>query len=159
MTKYTPEQRIAAFWNKIAFTANPDKCWEWQGCLEGGYGRFRYEGKMILSHRLVWTLINGEIPNDLWVLHKCDNRKCCNPKHLFLGTRLDNMEDMWNKGRQAGAASDKHWNCKLTPEQIRAIRDEYNTGTTSHRKLAAKYGMTHSHIGKIVRLKSWKDME
>ena len=64
-----------------------------------GYGGFWMNGKMEMSHRAAYTLFVGEIPKGLSVLHKCDNTKCCNPSHLFLGTQVDNMKDMWAKGR------------------------------------------------------------
>jgi len=87
------------FWGKIK--KQTSGCWEWKGNISSsGYGLLSYKGKNIGSHILSWILHNGEIENNLWVLHKCDNRKCVNPKHLFLGTRQDNMDDMVRKGRQ-----------------------------------------------------------
>lgn len=75
-------------------------CWEWNGILtRDGYGAIRAHGRMRLAHRLAYTVWSGPIPDDLCVLHKCDNRRCINPDHLFLGTRLDNTADMLSKGR------------------------------------------------------------
>ena len=87
------------FWNKVAI-AGPNDCWEWQASFHTtGYGQIRFNHKKWTAHRVSWILINGEIPDALCVLHKCDNRKCVNPKHLFLGTNYDNMKDKTNKGR------------------------------------------------------------
>jgi len=87
------------FWSKVRIGA-ADECWEWQRYLmPNGYGHFRYKYKTWLTHRLSWTLENGDIPKELCVLHKCDNRKCVNPSHLFLGTYKDNAIDRENKGR------------------------------------------------------------
>lgn len=77
-----------------------DLCIEWQGAKDGcGYGGIRINGKYIKVHRLVWSLKNGEIPIKMEVCHHCDNPSCFNPKHLFLGTHTDNMQDMKTKGR------------------------------------------------------------
>ena len=86
------------FWSKID-VRKKDDCWEWKrGSRGNGYGCFKYDGKVIDSHRMVWFLIYGEFP-ELLVCHTCDNRKCCNPNHLFLGTYKDNVDDMMEKGR------------------------------------------------------------
>ena len=76
-----------------------DGCLVWHGALSDGYGMIWYEGKLIRAHRLAWLLSCGVIPKGMQVLHKCDNRKCINLKHLFLGTQADNLNDAVAKGR------------------------------------------------------------
>lgn len=78
-------------------------CWHWRGAQNKfGYGRMTYEGRLQVAHRLAYRTFVGEIPDGLYVLHKCDNPACINPEHLWLGTYSDNMRDCWAKGRHPG---------------------------------------------------------
>lgn len=86
------------FWSKVAFTANPDKCWDWSGA-HNRYGYFRIGKSMYRSNRMAYLLHYGKDPEKLHVIHSCDNPMCCNPAHLSLGTHYDNMQDKANKGR------------------------------------------------------------
>jgi len=96
------KKQIARFWSNVQKT---DSCWLWlRQPNNKGYGKVTIrpnsqERVMLLAHRLAWLLVKGEIPDGLFVLHKCDTPLCCNPEHLFLGTQQDNMGDMWAKGR------------------------------------------------------------
>lgn len=95
----TLEERL---WEKIR-KAGPDDCWEWTRATAGfGYGIIRVggtPGRLVMTHRLVWELTNGPIPDGLCVLHSCDNPPCCNPAHLHLGTKADNMRERRERGR------------------------------------------------------------
>lgn len=77
-----------------------DTCWLWTGSIDvSGYGDCWFRGKTDGAHRVAWLIFNGEITDGLFVLHRCDNPKCVNPEHLFLGTHSDNMRDASSKGR------------------------------------------------------------
>lgn len=98
MAKFTPA--LIRFWEKVR-SDSPQACWEWIGRrLPFGHGHFDVaHGQPMLAHRYSWELVNGTIPDDLCVLHRCDNPPCVNPAHLFLGTRTDNNRDKSAKGR------------------------------------------------------------
>lgn len=87
------------FWKSVLI--NIDGCWEWQKAVnpETQYGTMRWDGLTKTAHRISWEFHFGD-PGELHVLHKCDNRKCVRPDHLFLGTNLDNILDSMRKGRR-----------------------------------------------------------
>jgi predicted XRE-type DNA-binding protein len=91
------------------------------------------------------------------VLHKCDNRLCCNPKHLFLGSMRTNLLDAYEKGRKIQPRS-QHANAKLTAEQVVAIRQRYDAGGVKQKQLAAEFGVTQRVISLVTRHETYRDV-
>lgn len=145
---------IIRFWSKVQKTNN---CWIWLTGKRKGYGVFCANYKTLFAHRFSWELYFGAIPKDLHVLHKCDNRACVNPDHLFLGTQKDNINDMVEKNRQA--KGENHGESKLTEKQVLKIRELYSRDDISQRKLAKKFKITQTMIGYIVNKQSWKHLK
>jgi hypothetical protein len=150
----TPEER---FWKSVQKTSY---CWLYQG--KDGYGKLLVEGKYVRAHRFSWKLHFGPIPDGLLVCHRCDNKICIRPDHLFLGTHADNAADKVSKGRQArsGATNpqrgENHYNAKLTEEDVRQIRTFYALGNTSQTALGKQFGVGPTMIYKIVHGKKWR---
>lgn len=141
----TPEER---FWSRVALTANPDKCWEWQGSkLKKGYGQVKFKGRNWVTHRLVWFLTYDVEPKML-ILHSCDNPPCCNPSHLREGTNQENMNDKVERHRQA--VGEKNGRAKLSQNDVEKIHSLLESGS-SYEEAAAVFGVSKSHIGLIGR--------
>jgi hypothetical protein len=130
-------------------------CWDWMGSINGnGYGTMAAWGKSEGVHRVMWIITKGSIPEGKRVLHRCDNRRCCNPKHLRLGTQSDNIKEMDQKGRRATpwAGGEQIGTSKLTVPQVIAIRAD----SRPRYQVAADYGVTPECIGLIVNRRSWR---
>jgi len=130
-------------------------CWEWTGKLQFGYGHARFRGKTEAAHRVAWRVFRGPIPEELNVLHQCDNRRCVRPDHLFLGTQLDNMRDMFAKGRQHDRSGENSGRAKLTEYAVKQIRLWYAEGEVTRAQLSAWYGVSTSTINDILNRKLW----
>jgi hypothetical protein len=144
---------LERFWAGVEKT--PD-CWLWTKNRNRGYGmicdvtapnRYRF------VHRLAWEIHFGPIPEDLFVLHRCDVRHCVNPAHLFLGTHRDNVDDMMRKGRQGKGI--RNGRSRVTDEQVIEIRRLYSLGKLSQGDLGRMFGVARSTIGMLVRGDTW----
>ncbi len=145
------------FWSYVKKTP---ECWIWDGNLSStGYGRININKKMIAAHRFSYGLHYGIIPKDKLICHRCDNPKCVNPKHLFLGTSRDNVHDMINKKRDnfhggISFENEKNPNSKLTKNDVIFIKQS----SLSQRKLAKQFNVSRSCIVFIKRGLSWKNI-
>lgn len=142
------------FWLRVN-KKGPNDCWEWDKINVGDrYGSMWVPSlkRGLSAHRLSYE-IHFSHPGKLLVCHSCDNPKCVNPAHLFLGTNSTNSADMKSKGRQA--KHEKNGNVKLTFEQAMAVRDECHLlgAGVSKKAIAAKYGISVTHVYYI-----WRDM-
>jgi hypothetical protein len=133
---------VARFWSKVD-VRGMHACWEWKRHRgKRGYGTVGRYRKVELAHRVAYEIAVGPT-NGLCVLHKCDNPPCCNPKHLFLGTKGDNNKDRQKKGRYRGT------NCKVTFEQVEEMR-RLRAGGMLQRELAEMFRLHPAHISRIV---------
>lgn len=145
------------FWAKVEVI---DGCWEWTGYKNNtGYGSFMVEGGAVrLAHRVSYEMHRGAIPKtgnhrDTCVLHRCDNRRCVNPDHLFIGTDADNAADKVAKGRVKRLFGSANGRTKLTKSDVIAIRAA--KGATQ-REIGESFGISHTHVRNILTGKHWK---
>lgn len=128
-------------------------CWIWIGSESNvGYGRFwRKKTKShIYAHRLSFILNKGSIPDEMYVCHKCDNRLCVNPDHLFLGSHIENIKDMVLKGRQSKGIKNGH--SKLSLSDVKDIRTSNDTNSS----LAKRYNVNPSTISRVRSYERYK---
>lgn len=176
---------------KLRFELQVEKrgldCWPWQGALtKGGYGRLRVNGEQVRAHRFAYEYYKGEIPDGLWVLHHCDNPRCVNPHHLYVGDAQDNADDRverdrtatgdanasrlypekrvrgrehwWAKGNEHYPAGEKNGRAKITEDQVRKIVHLWQTGRYTKTALAEKFPISDVMVGRIVRAEAWQSI-
>ena len=131
-------------------------CWLWLRATTHGYGVLWINGRLDKAHRVSYRLFVGSIPKGMFVCHKCDNRACVKPSHLFLGTQLDNMRDAARKFRMRQA--DNHPRAKLTSDDVRQILT-YVSGGVLHRDVASIFGVHRSLVSMISEGKWWKSVD
>jgi hypothetical protein len=131
---------LARFWSHVTKTKD---CWEYRTTKR--YGEFFCDRSSIMAHRFSWEIHVGEIPSNLEVLHSCDNTRCVNPKHLFLGTQKDNVQDMLQKGR-----GNRGGRYRFSPKQASVIKERYMKGESTMCSLAYEYGTTRDLVRKII---------
>lgn len=131
-------------------------CWEWRGYRQrAGYGIARFDRKNHKAHRVSWELANGPIPRGLFVLHRCDNRACTRPSHLFLGTHADNAADRVAKGRSACTMGAANPRAVLSEAQWRGLGRLREQGL-SDRRIAQMFGVHPTTIHRARTGRTWR---
>ena len=151
--KLTDDMYTEKFWSKVDQRGT---CWLWTGPRSGaGYGTFQArlnDQAFWRAHRYSWALANGEIQEGMLVLHRCDNRWCVNPEHLFIGTDKDNVHDAMRKGRHTRGTM--NGNAKLTEQDVMDIR----LSDESTAVLAKRYDLDYTQILRTRRGDKWKHL-
>lgn len=151
MSKRVPTTLEQRFWGKVDISGGPTACWNWKASLDpGGYGAFGVGGKKVNAHRFAFILENGYTPSGL-VCHSCDNRACCNPRHLSEGTYKSNMRECVERGRHPRLSTRQ----KLTPRQVAEIRQLKDSGL-SQRAIGRQYGVDHMQVCRLWKGEQWK---
>ena len=142
----------ARFWAKVD-VRGVDECWNWTASIDTpGYGGFKFRGRKVNSHRMAYHLSRGESAGPRLVLHSCDNRLCCNPAHLRLGTYRDNMADAKRRGRLCRGSQQGF--AQLTESLVTALRTRAIAGE-SYLELAREIGVSPSTVRLACVGKSW----
>lgn len=147
---------IEDFWNRVSGTDDASVCWPWVGTFDfDGYGRIWIAGKDLRAHRIACELAHGSIPAGACALHSCDNRACCNPRHLRIGTFEENVADRQARGRGRYAFGESVGNAKLSDKNVRNIREELRSGVKG-RELARRYNVSEGTISYIKSNATWR---
>lgn len=144
------------FWSCVDKSGGPDACWMWlQSVDRNGYGRTFWDGRCTQAHRIAWQIINGPIPKGIQILHTCDNSSCVNPTHLYAGSHRDNMNDMVRRSRLPRGI--RHHRARLSEADVKEIRA--SAAGSSQSAIAKRFGITQSHVRKIVLRKLWQHVK
>ena len=141
----------------------PSGCWEWQGRRQRqGYGtvdlrKHSWPERVVMVHRLVYSICVEAIPDGLDVLHRCDNPPCCRPDHLFLGSNLDNVADKVAKGRHRSPSGEAHGMARMTAELVMSVRRRAAAGE-SYASIARDIGFSATQVSDVARGKVWQHL-
>ena len=140
---------VERFWTKVDRAAG---CWEWRASRSRGYGQlYARDGRMEKAHRVSWEIHNGPVPEGLFVLHRCDNRGCVNPNHLFLGDSRANIEDMYIKRQVRFVVASA---AKLSVKDVKEIRRRLCRGDPQGR-IAEDLGVCQATVSHIKSRRTW----
>ena len=133
-----------------------NSCWEWTRCLSNkGYAVFNVKNKMILVHRFMYEKFKNKISNKMSVCHSCDNPKCVNPEHLFLGTHKENIIDCIKKGRDKKARGERQRKCSISEKTAIEIKTKFKEGKTI-KEIYHLFDCSYQTVWNICKNRSWK---
>lgn len=150
----------AKFWAYVDKSAGEEACWPWlRGFFEQGYGCVVWGTETRGAHTVAYELENGRVPKGVCVLHSCDNRPCCNPKHLSAGSKADNAADAKSKDRHTRGA--RHSLAKLSDEDVAMIRERYVKYDREHGMgaIAREYKVSKQCVWLALKGKSWAHVQ
>lgn len=161
-SKTTQENMNQRFWSKVS-KAGPDDCWPWNGANTSsdsthgrGHGRIRYMGKLLMAHHMSWMIAGNVLPENKYLLHTCDNPRCVNPNHLYVGTIQDNTDDMRQRGREKYASiGEDNPSAKITETIVIQILSLYWIDGYSQQAIADHIGIDQTTISRIIRRDTW----
>ena len=138
------------FWSKVD-RGSSDECWEWQGATNSeDRARFFYDGENRAAARVLMKWRNNV--GEQFVLHTCDNPRCVNPDHLYLGDHSDNIQDAYENGG-LDMSGDNNSNATLSDSDVRDIWEKYhNNPEVTQYDLADEYPVIRSRIAQITRM-------
>lgn len=152
---------IARFWSKVDVTSQIGQCWEWRGATrgqsgDGGYGRMKIGGASMTASRIAWEIYHGEDLGDYNALHRCDNSACCNPFHIYAGSRDENRKDLQFANATKGLRIRRQK--RLDERSVSLIKAAISQGI-SDEQIAADAGLTIRTVADIRRGDRWADVK
>lgn len=153
-----PDHIIPRFWSRVEVRGSRE-CWPWTGTIRSHgtrfqYGQIGFSHTYKLTHVFAYAVSRGDVPPGICVCHNCDNPICCNPSHLFLGTKSDNNKDRTKKGRNGDHKGSNNGMAILSGGDVVEIRKA--SDYMPYKLLADRYGVAVVTIAKIVQRKLWK---
>lgn len=158
MIKSAEERLSKLFWSRVDI-GKPDECWNWSGTrFHNGFGRLYFEYKDLTVHRVAYQLKYGALTRDTLVEQTCENRLCCNPKHLKASNRHELQTNMAEHGVTKGYAQrgEKNRSAKLTEAQVLEIKRLYVPKVFGYKKIAKLFGVSETAVGDVIRGTWWK---
>ena len=155
------EPDIQRFWEKVdrspGFGPQGD-CWRWIACERGnGYGCIKIAGKVYDAHRVSFVIANGNPPTKL-ACHRCDNRLCVNPDHIYDGSHSENLRDAFRNPDRKTCRGEAKPNAKLNAPLVRRMRDLWNSGLTTYR-IGKMFGVSRRAVDKAVKGMTWSHVQ